>query len=335
MRAISSTWRPSSRPRRASKRACTSQSSWTATAAGPSAGSAALRGPSRGRARGADASSKPRRARHRRAHALRFFRRQLDAPAREVASLMRLLQRYLVSETRRCLENGVRLSVIGRRDRLSADLVRTIEQTRAVDGRRQRAAAAASRSTTPRASRSCSAAVAPARAASCSQREFERCLADAINSDVHATRRPPDPHRRRTAAQRFPALGMRVRGARVRRPLLAGLRRGRVRLRAARVREPRSPFRRPLAPSPAEPLTRPLTSASPAHSDAAASRASTCTAATSRSISSADDSRPCAETGLPPRLVGLHLGRKSNRMRRTGDPKTNTFLSKNYYVRIA
>ena len=50
-------------------------------------------------------------------------------PAQEVASLMRLLKRYLVSETARCLDNGVRLSVIGRRDRLSRDLVRTIENT--------------------------------------------------------------------------------------------------------------------------------------------------------------------------------------------------------------
>ena len=50
-------------------------------------------------------------------------------PAQEVASLMRLLKRYLVSETARCLDNGVRLSVIGRRDRLSSDLVRTIENT--------------------------------------------------------------------------------------------------------------------------------------------------------------------------------------------------------------
>ena len=50
-------------------------------------------------------------------------------PAQEVANLMRLLKRYLVSETARCLDNGVRLTVIGRRDRLSADLVRTIENT--------------------------------------------------------------------------------------------------------------------------------------------------------------------------------------------------------------
>jgi len=50
-------------------------------------------------------------------------------PAGEVSSLMRLLKRYLVSETARCLDNGVRLSAIGRRDRLSRDLVNTIEHT--------------------------------------------------------------------------------------------------------------------------------------------------------------------------------------------------------------
>jgi undecaprenyl diphosphate synthase len=50
-------------------------------------------------------------------------------PTAEVSALMRLLKRYLVSETARCLDNGVRLSVIGRRDRLSQDLVNTIEHT--------------------------------------------------------------------------------------------------------------------------------------------------------------------------------------------------------------
>jgi len=40
---------------------------------------------------------------------------------------MRLFKRYLVSEAARCSENGVRLTVIGRRDRLSPALVRTIE----------------------------------------------------------------------------------------------------------------------------------------------------------------------------------------------------------------
>ncbi len=49
-------------------------------------------------------------------------------PAREVATLMRLFRRYLTRETGRCVENGIRLSVIGRRDRLPALLVPLIEQ---------------------------------------------------------------------------------------------------------------------------------------------------------------------------------------------------------------
>lgn len=48
-------------------------------------------------------------------------------PSQEVDSLMRLFKRYLVSEAARCAENGVRISVIGQRDRLSDPLVRTIE----------------------------------------------------------------------------------------------------------------------------------------------------------------------------------------------------------------
>jgi undecaprenyl diphosphate synthase len=48
-------------------------------------------------------------------------------PRREVSALMRLMQRYLVSERQRCIENGVRVNVIGRRDRISRDLVRGIE----------------------------------------------------------------------------------------------------------------------------------------------------------------------------------------------------------------
>ena len=48
-------------------------------------------------------------------------------PEREVAALMKLLGRYLVRETSRCIENGVRLQAIGRRDRLPAALVSLLE----------------------------------------------------------------------------------------------------------------------------------------------------------------------------------------------------------------
>ncbi len=48
-------------------------------------------------------------------------------PAMEVAWLMRLFREYLRSETARCVSNGVRLEVIGRRDRLGLSLLRAIE----------------------------------------------------------------------------------------------------------------------------------------------------------------------------------------------------------------
>lgn len=47
-------------------------------------------------------------------------------PEREVTWLMRLFREYLRCETPRCVADGVRLQVIGRRDRLPAGLVRGI-----------------------------------------------------------------------------------------------------------------------------------------------------------------------------------------------------------------
>jgi undecaprenyl diphosphate synthase len=49
-------------------------------------------------------------------------------PRPEVLGLMRLFRRSLLVESKRCLENGVRLSIVGRRDRLPAALRRTITQ---------------------------------------------------------------------------------------------------------------------------------------------------------------------------------------------------------------
>src|SRR5918995_6725944 len=48
-------------------------------------------------------------------------------PAREVSCLMRILDGFLRRETAQCLRNGVRVSVIGRRDRLAPALVEGIE----------------------------------------------------------------------------------------------------------------------------------------------------------------------------------------------------------------
>ena len=47
-------------------------------------------------------------------------------PSREVALLMRLFRRYLHSEVARCVQNGVRMKIIGRRDRIPAELKRAI-----------------------------------------------------------------------------------------------------------------------------------------------------------------------------------------------------------------
>jgi undecaprenyl diphosphate synthase len=48
-------------------------------------------------------------------------------PAVEVAWLMRLFREHLGTETARCVDNGVRLEIIGRRDRLGTTLLRAIE----------------------------------------------------------------------------------------------------------------------------------------------------------------------------------------------------------------
>ena len=50
-------------------------------------------------------------------------------PSTEVSALMRLFGQYLFTETRRCVEQSIRLNVIGRRDRLNDSLLRSIEQS--------------------------------------------------------------------------------------------------------------------------------------------------------------------------------------------------------------
>ena len=53
-------------------------------------------------------------------------------PRPEVIALMRLFRRSLLVESKRCLDNGVRLSIVGRRDRLPASLRSTISQAEAM-----------------------------------------------------------------------------------------------------------------------------------------------------------------------------------------------------------
>lgn len=50
-------------------------------------------------------------------------------PLHEVRTLFGLFRRYLEEQTRRCLEQSIRLNVIGRRDRLDPQLVELIERS--------------------------------------------------------------------------------------------------------------------------------------------------------------------------------------------------------------
>jgi undecaprenyl diphosphate synthase len=52
-----------------------------------------------------------------------------NRPMPEVAALMRLLQAHLRTERARALRNGVRVEIVGRRDRLPAGVLREIERT--------------------------------------------------------------------------------------------------------------------------------------------------------------------------------------------------------------
>src|SRR5277367_3741449 len=50
-------------------------------------------------------------------------------PKTEVSALFALLRRYLLSETQRCLDQSIRINVVGRRDRFSASLLELIERS--------------------------------------------------------------------------------------------------------------------------------------------------------------------------------------------------------------
>jgi undecaprenyl diphosphate synthase len=50
-------------------------------------------------------------------------------PKPEVGALFALLRRYLMTQTPRCVEQSIRIEIIGRRDRLAPQLLKTIEQS--------------------------------------------------------------------------------------------------------------------------------------------------------------------------------------------------------------
>jgi len=53
-------------------------------------------------------------------------------PPAEVGGILEILQEYLAAETSHCLDEGIRLSIIGRRDRLPAPLRETIADSEAL-----------------------------------------------------------------------------------------------------------------------------------------------------------------------------------------------------------
>jgi undecaprenyl diphosphate synthase len=59
-------------------------------------------------------------------------------PLEETSGLMHLFLAYLRKETARCVQNGVRLGVIGRRDRLPAEVVAAIDESERVTAGGQR-----------------------------------------------------------------------------------------------------------------------------------------------------------------------------------------------------
>lgn len=74
-------------------------------------------------------------------HTLTFFAlssANWQRPAAEVDSILRILHEYLLTETSHCREEGVRLTVIGRRDRLPAALREAIVDSEVLTARGRR-----------------------------------------------------------------------------------------------------------------------------------------------------------------------------------------------------
>jgi undecaprenyl diphosphate synthase len=74
-------------------------------------------------------------------HTLTFFAlssANWQRPVTEVTAILRILHEYLLAETSACLAEGVRLTVIGRRDRLPAALREAIADSEALTARGER-----------------------------------------------------------------------------------------------------------------------------------------------------------------------------------------------------
>jgi len=105
-----------------------------------------------------------------------------NRPEREVAGLMQLFRDYLRSQAPRCRKEGIRLQVIGRRDRLPSTVLSAVEWAQRLTRGRQRLLVRVAIDYSARWS-ICEAA-ARAGSANPSSDEFRRALAAAIHSDL-------------------------------------------------------------------------------------------------------------------------------------------------------
>ncbi|HEX8458218.1 MAG TPA: di-trans,poly-cis-decaprenylcistransferase [Pyrinomonadaceae bacterium] len=110
-------------------------------------------------------------------------------PSREVSLLMRLLKHYLSAETERLVKHGVRLSVVGRRDRLSLPLRAAIEtaERKTASGRALRLRLAVDYSAREAILRAAKVLTSERRSSSTVTREeFASVLGRALNDDAPA-----------------------------------------------------------------------------------------------------------------------------------------------------
>jgi undecaprenyl diphosphate synthase len=74
-------------------------------------------------------------------HTLTFFALSSSnwkRPAAEVATILRIVHEYILAETSHCIDEGIRLSIIGRRDRLPATLRQAIADSEAATAHGER-----------------------------------------------------------------------------------------------------------------------------------------------------------------------------------------------------
>ncbi len=161
-------------------------------------------------------------------------------PKAEVTALMSLLRFYLANEVESLVRNGVRLTVIGRRDRLPDGIADAIARAEAAtasgDVLHLRIAVDYSAR---------DAILNAAAKAASAGRSHPRDIFRARHRRSRASRRRPHhPHQRREAAVRLPAVGRRLCRAAFHRTDVAGFRGGRSRRGAGLVPRPRAPLRR-------------------------------------------------------------------------------------------